>query len=179
MKASALNLFQSGFDYYRIAASDRISAVRRFLHFFLYRNPWATDWEAICMQFRALLSWVPVGGKFVFCFFLDYFSITLIGISAMGSIAAAFFRLRFLICSAVDICLIVFILGQEKVFNCLGRDLLTRAFEGYNACIFAYGQTGKNTYSSCSSKWSARPFEVESLFLPCWKWKFFVIDAFM
>lgn len=32
--------------------------------------------------------------------------------------------------------------SQEKVFNCLGRDLLTRAFEGYNACIFAYGQTG-------------------------------------
>ena len=33
--------------------------------------------------------------------------------------------------------------GQEKVFQCLGDDILERAFEGYNACIFAYGQTGK------------------------------------
>ena len=33
--------------------------------------------------------------------------------------------------------------GQEKVFNCLGRDILDNAFQGYNACIFAYGQTGK------------------------------------
>ena len=33
--------------------------------------------------------------------------------------------------------------GQEKVFQCLGQDILERAFEGYNACIFAYGQTGK------------------------------------
>jgi len=32
--------------------------------------------------------------------------------------------------------------GQEKVFENLGTDLLERAFEGYNACIFAYGQTG-------------------------------------
>ncbi|KAJ8313249.1 hypothetical protein KUTeg_009200 [Tegillarca granosa] len=32
---------------------------------------------------------------------------------------------------------------QEKVFNCLGKEVLERAFEGYNGCIFAYGQTEK------------------------------------
>ncbi|CAL1542431.1 unnamed protein product [Lymnaea stagnalis] len=32
--------------------------------------------------------------------------------------------------------------SQEHVFNCLGREILERAFEGYNGCIFAYGQTG-------------------------------------
>ena len=31
---------------------------------------------------------------------------------------------------------------QEEVFNHLGLDLLQNAFKGYNACIFAYGQTG-------------------------------------
>ena len=34
--------------------------------------------------------------------------------------------------------------GQEQVFQCLGHDILDNAFQGYNACIFAYGQTGKN-----------------------------------
>ena len=29
------------------------------------------------------------------------------------------------------------------MFNSLGKEVLERAFEGYNACIFAYGQTGK------------------------------------
>lgn len=33
--------------------------------------------------------------------------------------------------------------GQEVVFQCLGESLLHNAFQGYNACIFAYGQTGK------------------------------------
>ena len=33
--------------------------------------------------------------------------------------------------------------GQDEVFNCLGADVLENAFNGYNACIFAYGQTGK------------------------------------
>ena len=33
--------------------------------------------------------------------------------------------------------------GQEQVFQCLGHDILDNAFQGYNACIFAYGQTGK------------------------------------
>lgn len=32
--------------------------------------------------------------------------------------------------------------GQEVVFQCLGESLLRNAFQGYNACIFAYGQTG-------------------------------------
>lgn len=32
--------------------------------------------------------------------------------------------------------------GQEVVFQCLGESLLHNAFQGYNACIFAYGQTG-------------------------------------
>ena len=31
---------------------------------------------------------------------------------------------------------------QEEVFKALGLDILDNAFEGYNACIFAYGQTG-------------------------------------
>ena len=41
-----------------------------------------------------------------------------------------------------------YIIGQEKVYNCLGADVLLNAFEGYNACIFAYGQTGKEGYFS-------------------------------
>ncbi|TTE07140.1 Kinesin-like protein KIF13B [Bagarius yarrelli] len=31
--------------------------------------------------------------------------------------------------------------GQDVVFQCLGESLLHNAFQGYNACIFAYGQT--------------------------------------
>ncbi|CAG9581734.1 unnamed protein product [Danaus chrysippus] len=31
--------------------------------------------------------------------------------------------------------------SQKTVFECLGRDILDNAFDGYNACIFAYGQT--------------------------------------
>lgn len=38
------------------------------------------------------------------------------------------------------------ILGQAKVFECLGRDILKLAYEGYNGCIFAYGQTGTNFF---------------------------------
>jgi hypothetical protein len=33
--------------------------------------------------------------------------------------------------------------SQEVVFDSLGRDILDNAFQGYNACIFAYGQTGE------------------------------------
>jgi len=33
---------------------------------------------------------------------------------------------------------------QENVFDTIGRDILDNAFQGYNACIFAYGQTGEN-----------------------------------
>lgn len=36
-----------------------------------------------------------------------------------------------------------FISGQEFVFKCLGTDVLDNAFDGYNACVFAYGQTGE------------------------------------
>ena len=32
--------------------------------------------------------------------------------------------------------------NQEFVFKNLGIELLDNAFEGYNSCIFAYGQTG-------------------------------------
>ena len=38
--------------------------------------------------------------------------------------------------------------GQEKVFHSLGTDILDNAFEGYNACIFAYGQTGEGTQTA-------------------------------
>lgn len=31
---------------------------------------------------------------------------------------------------------------QEHVFTCLGKGVLDNAFDGYNACILAYGQTG-------------------------------------
>lgn len=32
---------------------------------------------------------------------------------------------------------------QEQVYRDLGIEMLQHAFEGYNVCIFAYGQTGK------------------------------------
>ena len=32
--------------------------------------------------------------------------------------------------------------GQEHVFDAMGTGVLQNSFEGYNACIFAYGQTG-------------------------------------
>lgn len=32
--------------------------------------------------------------------------------------------------------------SQDIVFDSVGRDILDNAFQGYNACIFAYGQTG-------------------------------------
>jgi len=32
--------------------------------------------------------------------------------------------------------------GQDKVYGDLGEEMLQHAFEGYNVCIFAYGQTG-------------------------------------
>lgn len=34
--------------------------------------------------------------------------------------------------------------SQDIVFDSVGRDILENAFQGYNACIFAYGQTGNN-----------------------------------
>ena len=32
---------------------------------------------------------------------------------------------------------------QERVYQDLGIEMLDHAFEGYNVCIFAYGQTGR------------------------------------
>lgn len=40
--------------------------------------------------------------------------------------------------------------SQDVVFDALGRDILDNAFQGYNACIFAYGQTGESQYKSTS-----------------------------
>lgn len=40
------------------------------------------------------------------------------------------------------------LVGQEVVFKCLGEGILENAFQGYNACIFAYGQTGTVTERS-------------------------------
>ena len=42
-------------------------------------------------------------------------------------------------------CVIVHLLNSAlllQVFEDLGNDVIQSAFEGYNACIFAYGQTG-------------------------------------
>lgn len=39
---------------------------------------------------------------------------------------------------------VFYFLGQDVVFKCLGENILQNAFEGYNACIFAYGQTGES-----------------------------------
>lgn len=43
---------------------------------------------------------------------------------------------------------IAYITGQEDVFNSVGKDLLEKAFKGYNGCIFAYGQTGEKIHWS-------------------------------
>lgn len=32
--------------------------------------------------------------------------------------------------------------GQQQVYRDIGEEMLLHAFEGYNVCIFAYGQTG-------------------------------------
>lgn len=32
--------------------------------------------------------------------------------------------------------------SQMKVYKDIGEEMLLHAFEGYNVCIFAYGQTG-------------------------------------
>ena len=37
------------------------------------------------------------------------------------------------------------LLGQELIFEKLGAEIVKHACEGYNACIFAYGQTGSLT----------------------------------
>jgi hypothetical protein len=42
---------------------------------------------------------------------------------------------------------------QEMVFRCMGIPLLNRAFQGYNCCLFAYGQTGNPTSTTCGVVW--------------------------
>ena len=32
--------------------------------------------------------------------------------------------------------------GQDQVYSDIGEEMLQHAFDGYNVCIFAYGQTG-------------------------------------
>lgn len=46
---------------------------------------------------------------------------------------------------------VFYFLGQDVVFKCLGENILQNAFEGYNACIFAYGQTGKSFQNVCKT----------------------------
>jgi kinesin family member 13 len=42
--------------------------------------------------------------------------------------------------------------AQEIVFKCIGIDLMNNAFSGFNACIFAYGQTSSGkSYSMTGS----------------------------
>lgn len=40
---------------------------------------------------------------------------------------------------------------QNAVYNCLGKQVLDNAWEGYHCCLFAYGQTGSGkSYSMVS-----------------------------
>ena len=43
--------------------------------------------------------------------------------------------------------------NQETVYQCLAQPLLESAFEGYNTCLFAYGQVRGKTVS-CSPFWN-------------------------
>lgn len=62
----------------------------------------------------------------------------------------------------VNLCICVFIfVGQDVVFQCLGESLLDSAFQGYNACIFAYGQTGAVIF--------ALKLSMQNLFQSYWK----------
>jgi len=38
--------------------------------------------------------------------------------------------------------------SQETVFNALGKPLLDNVFQGYNVCLFAYGQTNSGYVGS-------------------------------
>ena len=38
--------------------------------------------------------------------------------------------------------MVILYAAQEVVFDALGKGVLESSFGGYNACIFAYGQTG-------------------------------------
>lgn len=55
-----------------------------------------------------------------------------------------------------------------KVFKDLGMDVIDSAFQGYNACIFAYGQTGAGksyTMMGCQVSFSSLSFP-ESIAMP-------------
>ncbi|XP_019725895.1 kinesin-like protein KIF16B, partial [Hippocampus comes] len=57
--------------------------------------------------------------------------------------------------------------SQEKVFNDLGDDVLKAAFEGFNACVFASGQTGSGksyTMMGHAEQNSLIPWICEGLF---------------
>ena len=41
--------------------------------------------------------------------------------------------------------------SQEDVYNAIGLQVLENAFDGYNASVFAYGQTGKNPFCAAVS----------------------------
>lgn len=56
---------------------------------------------------------------------------------------------------------------QELVYRDLGLEMLEHAFEGYHACIFAYGQTGAGGFRVPSISSRARRFPaLRSLFHP-------------
>ena len=42
--------------------------------------------------------------------------------------------------SIPELCVLI---AQVVVFDALGKGVLESSFNGYNACIFAYGQTGQ------------------------------------
>ena len=44
--------------------------------------------------------------------------------------------------------------SQKTVYDNLGKGVLTNAWDGYNTCLFAYGQTGS---SACETS-AARTF---------------------
>eukprot|EP00755_Sulcionema_specki_P006434 Sspe_Gene.35470::Locus_17175_Transcript_1_1_Confidence_1.000_Length_2418::g.35470::m.35470/K17914/KIF13; kinesin family member 13 len=42
----------------------------------------------------------------------------------------------------------VFNAGQEEIYDCIGKQMLVEAFNGFNVCLFAYGQTASGkTYT--------------------------------
>lgn len=52
------------------------------------------------------------------------------------------------------------------VFKCLGEGILEKAFQGYNACIFAYGQTGESPElrrknALCTWKWEEQHINIK------------------
>ncbi len=46
---------------------------------------------------------------------------------------------------------------QLHVFHSLGTGVLDNIFQGYNACIFAYGQTGLAAMASCPPRAGTKP----------------------